>query len=145
MIATNNISDDLLKIKTERLEEAEKAEEKFRKNITYSAKIGRILQDTLSISPEGIHWKGKFTKLGDITSIKYGATRHSLNGIPTGTTFTVTFNEGRRVTKIGHNKKDIHGNFVNSLMNSVGIRLLTEMINGLRDGKEYRFGQLKLV
>ena len=137
--------DDLLKIKTERLEDAEKDEEKFRKNITYSAKIGRIFQDTLSISPEGIHWKGKFTKLGDITSIKYGATRHSLNGIPTGTTFTATFNEGRRVTKIEHNKKDIHGNFVNSLMNSVGIRLLTEMINGLRDGKEYRFGELKLT
>jgi hypothetical protein len=35
--------------------------------------------------------------------------------------------------------RDIYGNFVDRLWKSVGVRLLTEFLEGLRDGKQYRF------
>ena len=73
------------------LEEAKNQAEKWRKEITYEAEIGMIFKDKLGISPEGIEWKGRRWDLNSINRIRWGGTRHSVNGIPTGTTYKIIF------------------------------------------------------
>src|SRR5690606_13364814 len=60
-------------------------QDEWAREITYRAEIGVMFKDTLSISPQGISWKGQNFPLDSITLVRWGAVRHSVIGIPTGT------------------------------------------------------------
>ena len=122
------------------MEDAKKQEEQWRREITFQADLGSLFKSHLSISPEGIEWKGRKWKLDSITHVRWGGTRHSVNGIPSGTTYKIVFGAKSDVSTIDIKKEDVYSNFVDRLWKSVGVRLLTEFLEGLRDGKEYRFG-----
>ena len=113
--------------------------ERFRKEITYEADVGVILKNKLRISPEGIEWKGHLWDLNSITRVRWGGTKHSVNGIPTGTTYSIIFGNSSSCVSIELKQESIYRNFTDRLRKSVGMRLLTEYIKGLRDGKRYRF------
>jgi hypothetical protein len=134
--ALNEIADQRV-----RLVEDEKTQaETWRKEVTYEADIGVLFKDKLRISPEGIEWKKRKWDLDSITRVRWGGIRHSLNGIPTGTIYSVTFGNGSKYTSIKLKNKAIYTNFIDRLWRSVGARLLTEYLEGLRDGKKYEFG-----
>ena len=122
------------------IEDSKKKAEEWREEITYEADIGAIFKDKLSISPEGIEWKGRRWALDSITHVRWGGTSHSLNGISTGTTYSIVFGNGSNNTSIGLKKKYIYNNFIDCLWKSVGVRLLTEYLTGLKDGEQYWFG-----
>src|SRR3546814_10094712 len=67
--------------------------EDWAREITYRAEIGVMFKDTLSISPDGISWKGQSFPLDSITRVRWGGVRHSINRIPTGTTYTIAFGD----------------------------------------------------
>lgn len=108
-------------------------------DITYETEIGIVFKDKLRISPNGVEWKGRRLPLDAVTGIGWGATRKSVNGIPTGTDYFIYYCDSQNVTKIQTNQK-IYSNFIDRLWKAVGIRLLTEMLEGLRGGKAYQFG-----
>ncbi|MCU8019652.1 hypothetical protein [Shewanella sp. SM72] len=116
-----------------------KAEE-WRREITYEADVGAIFKDKLRISPEGIEWNGRRWELDAITRVRWGGTKHSLNGIPTGTSYSIVFGNDSNYTSIELKKKATYSNFIDRLWKAVGVRLLTNYLQGLRDGKKYRFG-----
>ncbi|SUA54180.1 hypothetical protein [Oligella urethralis] len=116
-----------------------KAEE-WRREITYEAEVGAIFKDKLRISPEGIEWKGRRWDLDSITRVRWGGTKHSVNGIPTGTTYSIVFGNSSNYTSIELKKEATYSNFIDRLWKAVGVRLLTEYLQGLREGKKYRFG-----
>ncbi len=116
-----------------------KAEER-RREITYEAEVGAIFKDKLRISPEGIEWKGRCWDLDSITRVRWGGTKHSVNGIPTGTTYSIVLGNSSNYTSIELKKEAIYSNFIDRLWKAVGVRLLTEYLQGLREGKKYRFG-----
>lgn len=120
--------------------DAKSRAEEWRREITYEADVGVIFKDKLRISPEGIEWKGRRWDLDSITRVRWGGTRHSLNGIPTGTTYSIVFGNGSNYTFIELKKEATYSNFIDRLWRAVGVRLLTEYLEGLRDGKKYRFG-----
>ena len=127
------------------MEDAKKQAEEWRKEITYEADIGLIFKDRLRISPEGIEWKGRRWDLESITRVRWGGTRHYVNGIPSGTTYSIVFGNGSNYASIflpsfGLKKESIYSNFIDRLWRAVGVRLLTEYLEGLRNGKKYRFG-----
>ena len=122
------------------MEDAKKQAEEWRKEITYEADIGLLFKDKLRISPEGIDWKERRWNLESITRVRWGGTRHSVNGIPSGTTYSIVFGNGSSYASIELNKETIYSNFIDRLWRAVGVRLLTEYLEGLRDGKKYRFG-----
>ena len=122
------------------MEDARKQAEEWRKEITYEADIGLIFKDKLRISPEGIEWKGRRWELESITKVRWGGTRHSVNGIPSGTTYSIIFGNGSNYASIELKKESIYSNFIDRLWRAVGVRLLTEYLEGLRNGKKYRFG-----
>lgn len=122
------------------IEDAKNRAEEWRREITYEADVGAIFKKKLRISPDGIEWKGRRWALDSITRVRWGGTRHSVNGIPAGTTYSIILGNGSNYASIELSKEAIYSSFVDRLWRAVGVRLLTEYLEGLRDGKKYRFG-----
>ena len=135
-----NALDEIAEQRGRLMEDAKKQAEEWRKEITYEADIGLIFKNKLRISPEGIEWKGRRWDLESITRVRWGGTRHSVNGIPSGTTYSIIFGNGSNYASIELKKESIYSNFIDRLWRAVGVRLLTEYLKGLRNGKKYRFG-----
>lgn len=120
--------------------EAEAQRIKWEREITYQAEIGAIFKDTLSISPNGVSWKDRHYPLDSITRIRWGGVRHSVNGVPTGTSYTLAFGDNRSESIVELKREDIYLKFTSKLLQAIGIRLLSELIDSLKSGKEIRFG-----
>jgi hypothetical protein len=124
--------------------ESEAQEAEQRRLITYKAELGLVFKDELSISPEGIRWKNKHYELESINGIRWGAVRRSVNGIPSGTDYTIAFGDGRGSSEVNPSKEVIYSRFVNCLWRAVGVRLLYEMANGLKEGRSFTFGGIEI-
>ena len=122
------------------MEEAAAKAEEWRESITYQADVGVVFKDKLSISPDGIVWKGRKWDLDSITRTRWGGTRHSINGVPSGTTYKIFFGDSYNGANIELRKSETFNNFIECLWRSVGVRLLTEFLEGLRAGRKYSFG-----
>jgi hypothetical protein len=114
--------------------------DEWAREITYRAEIGVMFKDTLSISPQGISWKGQNFPLDSITRVRWGGVSRSVNGIPTGTTYTIAFGNRNFEAVVEMKKKDIYGSFTDKLWRAVCVRLLTEMLEALKDGRDLQFG-----
>ena len=133
--------DEIAKQRLRLIEAEKKREEEWRREITYEADVGTFFfKNKLRISPEGIEWKGDRWDLDSITRIRWGGTRHSLNGIPTGTTYSIILGNNSNYASIELKDEIIYNNFIDRLWRAVGVRLLTEYLEGLRNGQKYRFG-----
>jgi hypothetical protein len=125
-------------------EQNETQKREWERNITYRAEVGAILKDVLSISPDGISWKNQNFPLNEITRLRWGGVRHSVNGIPTGTNYTVAFGDDRAEAVVHLKKESIYSGFLERLWRAVGARLLTELLDTLETGSEIRFGKATL-
>ncbi|MDE2916649.1 MAG: hypothetical protein OXM00_05425 [Paracoccaceae bacterium] len=114
--------------------------ESWKNEISYEADIGLVFKDKLCISPEGVQWKGTRISLEEITRVRWGGTEHSVNGIPTGTTYNIFVGGDWVGIRISLRKQQIYSEFIGRLWKTAGVRLLTEMLEGLQEGKRYRFG-----
>lgn len=132
--------EDIAEQRARLIEDAKNRAEEWRREITYEVEVGAIFKNKLRISPEGIEWKGRRWDLDSITRVRWGGTRHSVNGISTGTTYSIIFGNGSNYAYIELKKEAIYTNFIDRLWRAVGVRLLTEYLEGLQDGKKYRFG-----
>jgi len=113
--------------------------EEWARDITYSAEVGMMFKDVLSISPEGIVWKGRRYPLDSITTMRWGGVRNSLNGIPTGTNYTIAFGDNESETIIELRRESVYSSFVDKLWRAAGIRVLTETLEALKAGREFIF------
>lgn len=111
------------------------------KKITYRVDIGLIFKDTLSISPDGISWKGKSFTLDSITRVRWGGVSRTVNGVPSGTTYTVAFGDKHSEVVIELKRQEIYETFIEKLWMAVCIRLLTETLATLKNGNSIQFGK----
>jgi rubrerythrin len=111
------------------IEDAKNSAEEWRREITYEADVGAVFKNKLRISPEGIEWKGRRWDLDSIMRVRWGGTRHSVNGIPTGTTYSIIFGNGSNYASIELKKEATYSNFIDRLWRAVGARLLTEYLD----------------
>jgi hypothetical protein len=121
-------------------EEGERQSAEWAREITYSAQIGAIFKDTLSISPAGISWKNQTYPLDAVTRVRWGAVRQSVNGIPTGTTYTLAFGDDRSQSVCETRQEDVFNQFVPRLFRAVGVRILIKMLSTLGAGQSVRVG-----
>lgn len=127
------------RIVAERKEAEEQASE-WAEEITYREEIGTFFKNTLSISPEGVQWKNQKFPLASVTRVRWGAVRKSVNGIPTGTTFTIAFGDNHSEAVCDSASEHTFTKFVDKLWRAVGVRILTVMLQSLKDGKRLSFG-----
>ncbi|MGE0041331.1 MAG: hypothetical protein AB7H88_15805 [Vicinamibacterales bacterium] len=114
--------------------------EEWSREITYQAEIGVAFKNTLSISPAGISWKGQTFPLADITRVRWGGVKHSVNGIPTGTTYTIAFGDERSEAVVELRREEVYSNFLEKLWRAVCARLVVELVTALRAGQTLNFG-----
>lgn len=126
----------------ENAEEQEKSRIEWEKDISFRAEIGLMFKDVLSITPSGIAWKDKRYPLGSITRVRWGGIRHSVNGIPTGTEYTMAFGDSRSEAVVTLKKDSIYQEFVDKLWRAVGFRLLVDMLKALEEGESFGFGDI---
>lgn len=118
----------------------EAQEREWERSITHSVDIGAIFKDTFSISAAGITWKGQRYPLGSITRIRWGGVRHSTNGIPTGTTYTIAFGDQRSEAVVELRKEATYSTLTDKLWRAVCLRLIGELVEALKAGDSLRFG-----
>ena len=124
--------------------QAEAQKEEWARDITYRTEVGVMFKDVLSISPDGLSWKNQRFPLDAVTRVRWGAVRHSVNGIPTGTTYTLAFGDNRSEAVVELKKESTYSTFLEKLWKAVVIRLLTELFETLQSGNEVRFGEATL-
>ena len=124
--------------------QAASRQDEWAREITYRAEIGVMFKDTLSISPQGLSWKGQNFPLDSITRVRWGGVSHSVNGVPTGTTYTIAFGNRNSEAVVELKKQDIYNTFIDKVWRAVGVRLLTEMLEALKDGRDLHFGDALL-
>lgn len=125
-------------------EQAETQQVEWARDITYRAEVGVMFKDVLSISPDGVAWKNQRFPLEAITRVRWGAVRHSVNGIPTGTSYTLAFGDNRSEAVVELKKESTYSTFLEKLWKAVVVRLLTELFEKLQAGNEVRFGEAVL-
>ena len=81
--------DEVAEQRSQYLAEMEARAESWKRQITYEADVGVMFTHKLRISPDGVQWKGSKIPLEEIKQVRWGGTRHSVNGIPTGTTYNI--------------------------------------------------------
>jgi len=118
------------------IKDAKKQAKKWRSEITYEANMGVFSKSKLRISPEGIEWKNRRWELNSITSVRWGGILRS----GTRPTYTIIFATNSDSVTIEVKRKDVYDNFVERLWKAVGVRILTDLLEGLKSGKRYRFG-----
>ena len=134
--ALEEIAEDRLRV----VEEIKEQVNAWREEITFETKLGAVFKDKLRISPDGIEWKGKQFPLDKITRVRWGGTRNSVNGVPTGTDYSIFVGTKSDSTVIRTQKEFVYIKFTERLWKGVGVRLLTDMLQSLRNGNRLRLG-----
>lgn len=123
---------------------AKKVDEELKKKISFSAEMGTFIKDKLSISSEGISWKKRHFPLELITAARWGAVKRSINGIPSGTDYTIALATRNGEMTINPTTEAIYSGFVDALWRAVGVRLLFEISDFLKSGKTVILGDMSI-
>ena len=132
--------DEIAERRAQLLAESKARAEEWEREITYEADVGMVFEERLRIAPDGVQWKRFKIPLEDITRVRWGGAKHSVYGIPTGTTYSIFVGGEMGGTTIALRDQQTYLAFVDRLWKSAGVRLLTEMLEGLRAGNRYWFG-----
>lgn len=123
-------------------QDAENNKAQWARSITFHAEVGAVFKDDLSISPEGIRWKGSLYPLDSISKVRWGGVSHSVNGVPTGTTYTIGFSNGRSDAVIELRKESTYSGFLEALWKAVCVRLMFSIIEQIAEGKKFHCGDI---
>jgi hypothetical protein len=124
--------------------EQEERNEQWIRDVTFTAEIGLVFKDNLFISPEGIAWKGNAYSLESITRVRWGAVRKSVNGIPTGTDYTIGFGDNRSEQVVQLKKESTYSGFLEALWRAVCVRLIFSIVEQLENGRSMNFGDMTI-
>ncbi len=139
MLHLQEDSESIKSIIVDRRETYQRKKE-WEREITYEADLGILIKDKLSISPKGVQWKDTLYPLDSITRVRWGGVSHSLNGIPTGTSYTIAFGDQFRETVVNIGKRNVYSAFIEKLWLAVCVRLLTEYLEKFKAGERIFFG-----
>lgn len=120
-------------------EQRKSKQKEWNESIRYRAEIGTFFKDVITIDENQISWKDERYPIDSLSRISWGATRHSVNGIPTGTTYTIRFGDNKSTSYIETRKEDIYSNVVDRLWRTAGVAILTDMCNVMKSGKGFNF------
>lgn len=121
---------------------AEKAE--WEKSIFFRAEVGLVFKDELLICAQHIQWKNKYFSLDSISRVRWGAVRNSVNGIPTGTDYWITFGDNHSEQTVHLRNFDIYTGFLDALWKGVCVRLIIDTLEKLSQGNSFFVGNMQI-
>ena len=108
----------------------------------YVAKVG-LGQTLLSINGREIVWGRETFAVHELDRVRWGGTSHSVNGIPTGTTYLIAFGAGRRECQVNTRSKQVFDEFTSRLWRTCGVAIAVRMLGALRAGEQVRVGEIQ--
>lgn len=127
------------------VQQQNKAEQdEWARAITYNVEIGALFKHTLNISPSGLTWKHQTWPLNAVTRVRWGGVRQSVNGIPSGTHYTIAFGDALSEAVIELRREQVFTTIVDKLWRAVGARLSLELLRTLRAGNDVPIGDAVL-
>lgn len=112
----------------------------WRQEIDFQCRFGIWpFRKTLNISAKGFEWRGGLIPLKEITRLRWGV-ELKRGGIFPKRVYIAVFGTGEREYVIKTKQKDFYEHLVERYWKAVGRRLLSEMLEGLREGGVYQFG-----
>jgi hypothetical protein len=115
-------------------------EAEWASEISREIEFGVLFKKKFAISPEGITYGSKHYRLDEVTRVRWGGTQHYVNGIPSGTSFTIAFGNAAAESELDLTNASLYEMVTNSLWKAVGPRLITGLLNALKAGERCRFG-----
>ncbi len=73
--------------------------------------------------------------------MRWGGVRHSVNGIPSGTDYTVAFGDNRTESVVSIKREATYTKFTEKLWRAVCVRLMTDILRTMKNGSEVQFGE----
>lgn len=137
--------DDISEQRNQAEKRSVQEEAKWAREISYEVEIGAVFKDKFAISPAGIQWKGITTPLDKVTSVRWGGTSHSVNGIPTGTNYIISFGSKTKSTTVHIRKVKTYEAIISRLWKAVCIDLLLKTIDSLKSGNKIQYGDITIT
>lgn len=122
----------------------EKEDAEFEREITFSAEIGVVFKELLAISPKGVSYGSAKYALDEITRIRWGSIRQSVNGIPTGTTYEIAFGNQSSETIVRPRMEHVYTKFTDALWRAVGVRIMFKLFSNLSQGGSFKCGNFEV-
>lgn len=120
---------------------AEKRQAEEAKEITYETEVGLVFKDKLKISSAGVEWKSRKIGLEAINKVRWGAVKRSVNGVPTGTYYTIAVGGTNSSEIVIETMKDeIYQRFTDCLWKAVCIRLIEQYLKALKNSQQLSIG-----
>jgi hypothetical protein len=69
----------------------------------------------------------------------WGATRHSINGIPTGTTYTISFGDDRSTSTVETRRSSVYEEVIDRLWKTTGMIIITKLLKDFKNGQGLTF------
>lgn len=119
-----------------RRQEEKEAEIARKKALSYYVEWGLIFKKSIKMDADKITINGSETyRFEDMTGVLWGATRNSVNGIPTGTTYNVNFSTKNNYgVSIPIKNDDVYDNVVQRLWKTAGVSILLRFLEKLKGG-----------
>lgn len=122
-------------------EERRQNEAQWAQKIQFDAELGVVFKDRLQLNVHGLTWKDKTYPLASITRARWGGVRHSVNGIPIGTDYTVAFGDARSESQLLMKRESVYTEFTSKLWMAVAAQIMNAMLASFKQGQSLRFGE----
>jgi hypothetical protein len=130
-------------------ERSKKDEAQWRAECSLDVEFGTILKKRFTITPEMVRFKNEQIATNEVTGVRWGATatKHSVNFIPTGTTYSYSINirSSNKAIHIEPSDQGLYNMITERLWKVVCVRLLQDTLKRLSDGCSVNFGNMDAV
>jgi hypothetical protein len=134
------VLEDILKRKTQ----SEEEERQWRKECSLDVELGTIFKKRLVITPDIIRFKNEQILANEVTKVRWGATatKHSVNYIPTGTSysFSIQISSNQKAIHVEPSDQSLYNMIVERIWKVVCVRLISDTLKRLSDGDHVNFG-----
>jgi len=133
---------EILKGIEDRQNRIEADAQEWAEEISLDVNLGSFFPKRFKISPEGIVWKNKIIPLAAISKLRWWKIHNTQYGRITSTDFFIVYGNKNESFTINVTHEGLFSQITKALWRSVGFRLISEYVKGLRDGNEYSFGSV---
>jgi hypothetical protein len=110
------------------------------KKLGYEVELGTVFASRLSISHEGIEWHGTRWPFGAISRVRWGAVSRRVNGVPSGTEYTIGFGNKEWASVVNTSRAEVFEAVTSRLAEMAGLKIVVQMLRSLSRGEALRFG-----
>ena len=122
----------------------EQEKQNFLKEMSFSAEIGLVFKEVLTISGRGVYYGDKGFPTDQITRIGWGSFTQRINGISTGTSYRIKFGDDRSIVSVETKREKVYDEFTDKLWRLTASNIVFKISERLKNGGSVQFNNMTL-